>query len=405
MAETDISNYSQFDPQSIPGFTPTAPSSEAPSSPLTDSSIQQSELVAIALMMIAGIPILAPPEVNGNASSKADQVAALEFGVAQKTHDIISKMWDTYIENIRQVAERLKKEDIKKQTEDADKPGPMSSTQYFTYLMSLSSTKRADEVESNTLTLQFTNTFNQWMITPIPGGSDTATSSAGAYPSAAFAVGSVASNPDLIRLAIGADSALLGVYLSSSPVADAIHAVGPTTGLPVDSQAAAAMVAALLNGGALLRATAMTMVKGPDQPQYDLNFAMAYANNIKAIVTQNLGETDPNRMQQNNMIRLMLSAMALNMLYRAAYGGMAGLDMAALLNGSSTKDIPDPEVRKLVDQLVSMINAFMPKGKREEIIARLSEYVDSKESVDSMLETTGLFTASLDTKRLTENTA
>jgi hypothetical protein len=395
---TEINNTSQFDPQSIPGFTPTTTIGGTQSSPLSASSIQQSELEALALLWLAGVPILVPPEMNGNStnSSSGQVVAAAGLSIEATKHDIISKMWDSYIANIREIADRMKKEDVRRQTEDADKPGPMSSVQYFTYLMSLSGTKRADEIDGsgNGLSAQFTNTYNQWMVNPIDSGTSVAIAGVGAYPSSSFIAGSVASNPDALRLSVGADSALLGVYLSSSPVADALMAVGPTSGLPGDYQAAAALVAALLNGGALNKAAADTPISSGGKPQYDLNFAVNYAKNIMAIVTKDIGAgdpTDPQRATQNNMVRLMLSSMALNMLYRAAYGGMEGKEFAELLAGN-TEDIPS-QIRGLVDQLVALVNSYLPKApaSRAEMIARLREYVDSKESVDSMLETSGQF--------------
>lgn len=420
---------SQFGPQNVPIFTQPAPIPEPGlSSPISASSIQKSELEAIALLVAAGIPVLMPPDVNGNfaKSSKADQIAALGLSMEAKKADIISKLWDNYIENIREVAEKIKKDDIRRETEDADKAGPMSSVQYFNYLMSISSTQKADEMDGNGLVVQFNQAFNQWMNPAVQGagaagaagvagaaagGVDPATapnSGVGAYPSASFIAGSIASNPDAVRLAIGQDSAVLGVFLSSSPVADALFAAGPTSGLPGDYQAAAAMVAALLNGGAVFKATAETLVNASGKPQYDLNFAVNYAKNVMAIVTKDIGQedpADPNRAKQNNMVRLMLSAMALNMVYRAAYGGMEGKEFADILAGH-TGDIPS-EIRGLVEQLAGFVNKFLPTDRREETIARLREYVDSKESVDSMLETTRLFTGSLasnvDASRITES--
>jgi hypothetical protein len=400
----DINTSSQFDPSSIPGYTPTqaAPPSSGTGSSSPDSSIEQSELAALAQLILAGIPVLSPPEVNGNApdsTSSAGSVTSLDMMVEAKKADIISKMWDSYLDNIRQIAEQMKKDDLKRQTDNANQAGPMSSTQYLTYLMSSSSTKRDDEVNASSgVAAQFTNTYNQWLVQPVAAGDSTAVAAAGGYASSAFVSGSVASTPDLVRLAVGTDStAPLGVTLSSGPVADALNAAGPTSGLPGDYQAAAAMVAALLNGGAVAKATQNTIAApGAPQPNYDLNFALDYAKNIMAIVTKNIGESsDPNNKNQNNMMRLMLSAMALNMVYRAAYGGMAGVDMASLLNGGSTKDIPNKDVRDTVDQLVALVNSYIPPSKRDVIIARLSEYVDSKDPVDSMLETTGLFTSAL----------
>jgi hypothetical protein len=224
------------------------------------------------------------------------------------------------------------------------------------------------------------------------------------YPSSSFLAGCVACSPDAIRNAIGISGAALGFQLSSSPVADALFAVGPTSGLPGDYQAAAALVAALLNGGAVYKASADTMVaSGGAKPQYDLNFAVNYAKNIMAIVTKNIeGQepTSPEQASQNTMIRLMLSAMALNMVYRSAYGGMQGKEFENLLAGNTT-DLPE-EVKGLIEQLVSLVNAYLPQDSKSkaDTIRRLMEYVDSKDSVNSMLETSRLFASFLDTNDL-----
>jgi hypothetical protein len=85
--------------------------------------------------------------------------------------------------------------------------------------------------------------------------------------------------------------------------------------------------------------------------------------------------------------------MALNMVYRAKYGGMQGQELADLLNGNSTGLSPD--IQNLVGQLVGLVNRFMPSKTRAETLAQLMDYVDSKDSVDSMLETSNLFASFL----------
>lgn len=403
----DISSFSGFtqlgtpDSNNVSGTTPV--SGTGSSTPTQSaSSISKSELEAMALFMAAGIPILQAPGINGNLGIDTTKLAAaLELSTAAKEHDIISKMWDSFIENIREIAERRKKDEIREDTVDANKPGPKSSTEYFTYLMSISMQSRANELGDNGVSAQFTNTFNHWMVAPVEAGSKTGIVGAagGDYPSSSFIAGSVASHPDLLRTAVGFDSAALGIYLSSGPVTDAIYAVGPTSGLPGDYQAAAAMVAALLNGGAVAKATANTVAAaGAGKTQPDLQFAVNYAQQVMAIVTKNLGAedpTDPYRSSQNDLVRLMLSSMALNMVYRAAYGGMGGKEFENLLAGN-TKDLPDP-IKGIIGQLVDMVNYYLNKnpGTKPETIARLMEYVDSKDSVDAMLETSNLFTSFL----------
>jgi hypothetical protein len=376
-------------------------------SPLSASSIQQSELEAIALLMVAGIPILQSPDLSGNVSSShIAGIAALS--AAARENEIITTMWDRYIDNIREISERLKKEDIKDEIEDISRTGPKSSVEYFAFLMASTATRRAEEIDGSgpsSLAVQFTNAYNDWLVNPIQSGATLDAS--GSYPSAAFMAGCVACSPDAIRSAIGADSAVLGIQLSASPVADALAAAGPTSGLPGDYQAAAALVAALLYGGAVNRATAETIAQGKGaQAQYDLNFATNFAKEIMAIVTKDIGKGDPTnpyRETQNTMMRLMLSAIALNMVYRSAYGGMHSKEFAALLSGEATN--VDPAIKGLVSQLADLVNHYLPTDSkaRAETIARLMEYVDSKDPVDSMLQTSRLFSSFLNTSSVDAN--
>lgn len=116
-----ISDYGNFGPQTPnqttgPGSSdPTAP---APHSSHSHSTIQQSELEILELLLVAGIPILIPPEINGNAAAGSNSgvnsvsAASIQMLVEEKKHEIISKMWDSYIQNIREIADRAKEEDI-----------------------------------------------------------------------------------------------------------------------------------------------------------------------------------------------------------------------------------------------------------------------------------------------------
>jgi hypothetical protein len=390
------------DPHSVGQNATVSGGNSQAGSPLSASSIQKSELEAVALMLMANIPMLIPPINDGNnVNVDPSQITKIEMMVESKKHDIISKMWDSYIEQLHQIADRMKKDDEIRETVDAKKGGPKSATEYYTYLMALSATARADETGANGISVQFTNTFNQWLVNPVEGNTSSSITSTGSYPSAGFITGSVAGQADVLRTSIGADSAILGVWLSSSPVSDAMLAVGPTSGLPADYQAAAALVAALLNGGAVAKASADTVAAGGvGKPVYDLNFAVNYAQQVMAIVTKDIGkdeQLDPQRASQTQMIKLMLSAMALNMVYRAAYGGMHSKEFANILAGDIKGDVP-ADLRNLLTQLAGFVNNFLPtdQAARKTTIASLLEYVDSKDSVDSMLETSHLFASFLD---------
>jgi hypothetical protein len=64
---------------------------------------------------------------------------------------------------------------------------------------------------------------------------------------------------------------------------------------------------------------------------------------------------------------------------------MAGKEFENLLSGDLSK-IPE-NMKEVIGQLVSLVNFYLDKspGSRGELVAKLMEYVDSKESVESML--------------------
>ena len=100
----------------------------------------------------------------------------------------------------------------------------------------------------------------------------------------------------------------------------------------------------------------------------------------------------------DRLVRLMLSVMALNMLYRSAYGGMTGEELGAILKGE-TSDIHE-KIKLLVEQLAALIQSNLPAHAevRAETILKLMDYVDSKDSIDSMLQSTRILANLLSTK-------
>lgn len=409
-----------------------APPPVAPSPPpsQTESTISKSELDQLALLMLiaAGFPILVPPIDGTKLQNSGDAAAigaiegakgaytALVMTVESKKNEIINSMWDQYLDKLHEFAERVRKEDQRDFLEGLGQTAK-TAAEYLAYLFYTSAIKTVegtvgnDSRDSNSaLAVQFDNTFKQWMTpdgTLSPGSTD--------YPSATFIAGALAANVDLLKDSV-ALALVLDFKISTSPVADALLAVGPASGLPGDYQAAAAMIAALLNGGAVYKSTRDTIEQAANtgKPSRDLGFALNYAKNIMAIVTRPMDKGEqgnPLRAAQNQMIRLMLSTMALNLVYRSALGGMSGKELKDLLD-EEDPTLPNakfPEEMKAImpqiQELVSAINRFLPKDPqaRAEMISRLMEYVDSKKSVDSMLQTTKDYNEMLKTSQSVEN--
>lgn len=429
MSNPDINQFggqfgnlgAQQDPNIAPIGAPseTSAASSAPASPLSASSIEKSEETAeaLAIVPIAANPILANPTSNATSiddfstAGIAATSATTTQAIMEKTaNNIINSMWDSYMKSIREFSllsqEKYEKDQI---VNEEGGGGAKSATAYLSYLMSMSASERYIEEaggENSSLANQFQNAYSSWIVNPANHAmsnaalENTAFSSQANYPDPTFIVGALVCSPALIREAIGSDHNPYGIQLSTSPISDSIAALGPVSGLPVDTQAAAALVAALLNTGAVYKATNDAIEQGVNkgEPPRDLDFALNYAQGVIAIVSHPVkGDERPDSAhgKQNRLIRLMLTSMALNMVYRAAYGGMSGEEFRALLHEDTSK-LPEP-IRETIQQLVGLINGYLPKdpAEREATIANLADYVDKKQSTDSMLSATRAFSGVL----------
>lgn len=380
------------------------------------STIEQSELV-LATMLAAGFPILAPPElvltdlrqaarisgagagVDGDVSISAEGKAYLQFDeeFEQTKHEIINAMWDTFLKNVHETAERYKREELRRYEEELSQHDPKSAAEYYAILMAEATKERDKELvgaDELPLVVQFSATLQHWVVVPMKEAAGLAILG-GSYPSSSFVAGALASNVDMVRSSIGHVGKELNAQLSISPIADALFAVGPTSGLPADYQAAAALVAALLNSGAVYKATNDTIQAAiaKVEPPKDLQFAINYAKEILSMVSFSLkGEkgSSQERSSQSKMMRLMLLLMAINMVYRAAYGGMGGQELEGLLEGDF--DNVDESLIPILSQLIAKINSLLPpRSESGDLIERMKNYVDSKQSIDTMLSTTRIF--------------
>lgn len=432
--EPDISSNPNFNTQSTFQSFSTAPvNAPAPGQVEYDqnaSTIKKTDQQILEEIFLAmQFPGLLPPNMTMNDLSEMVATGNSITGIAnssaitkadmlyeQTKNDIISSIWENFTKSIREMEALSKEAYIKKWDQEVAKGGPKSSAEYFAYTLALSSSNRAKELSNegdvgqSTLYSQFKTAFDQWFnvsenngIGISDEGKDKAIASGGIDPS--FKIGALVSHADIMSEAAALIGLTAATQLTISPVADALTAVGPNSGLPGDSQAAGAMIAALLYGGAKNKADVETLEKAAakGQPPQDIDFALNFAKNILAIVSQKLeGEASASREEpgQHQLIRLMLSVMALNLLYRAGYGGMEGSkEFTALLAKGGTDNI-DPMIKPTIDQLVAQIKNFLPKDEpaRSNMIASLSEYIDTKDSSESMLATSRMFAASLNAR-------
>jgi hypothetical protein len=373
---------------------------------IEESTLSPSEIEMLVSLIAINSPQLSQP-VAGNSMTVGSiddkTVVKLQLKAAEIKHDIITSMWDAFLVNLHEIADRAKKDDeAKALLERVERGIPVSGGEYYSYLLTLAASSRADELDGvddgqDTLT----QTFQRWLVDPTDqsGGAminPFAVNPLG-YPSLDFVASVMMLSPDIFK------GPSTGSDISLSPVADAIAACGPTSGLPTDTQAAAALIAALLNGGAVSYANAQVVNKAEESQEVpkDLDFAINYAKSIAQIVSQmipRMEDADTAAGQTDRMIAITLIAMAINMVYRGLYGGMTGQEFTELRN--HPEKIPK-EIKATLDQLMKLLDQVLPKDpvERAETLAAIEEYIDNKPSVEDMLSTTKLYSSYLVARR------
>ena len=423
------------------GIDSTGTTQTGQSNTLYKSTLTQSEIEAIAEMLMAGFPILQPPNNNftniqdfSNAVKGAGSVYTEVMQNIQDTQNkIINYMWDKFKETLDEIDERRKEDQKKEVSTDSDKQKPMSPSAYLIYLISVAPHERAVELDpshtgsTNAIahsgtSLKFNETFNQWLINPVGQADNPLAAQNANVPSSSFITGTTASSPDVIRAAVGnVDPSGNAPHMSTSPIADAIYFIGPASGLPTDYQAAAALIAALLNSGVkgLSEAEAFKDAAQKGQTQnLTPDFALNYAKNILALITHSMEEgqsMSEDKSGQANLIRLLLATMAVTLMYRAVFGRSSPEEFEGLVNGDQIQEneFVSKDAVALFGKLIAQLNSFLPSKEtdpegREHMLAQLKEYVASQDPLDSMLATTKLFkgmleTDSYDSNRLASN--
>ncbi|MBA3816682.1 MAG: hypothetical protein H0X29_09245 [Parachlamydiaceae bacterium] len=320
--------------------------------------------------------------------------------VEQTKKTIISSIWGNYSKNLSEFSERMQGSDIQTWIKEVIENGTESPTEYYAFILAQSSMQNIDG--KNALIERFSQAFNQWIIEPNKQVHLSGKVTDIDYPSSSFIAGCMVCGVDIVRDAIKNTSNVFQHQLRDNPIADVLFAAAPSMMLSPDYQSAAALIVALLNNGAVYKATEDALKKGKEEgsPPRDLDFAIKYARQIIAIVTHKGASNSEHKeiQERDRLVRLMLTVMALNMLYRSAYGGMTGEEFGAILKGE-TNDIHE-RIKSLIEQLSFLIKANLPAAEkvREETVLKLMDYVDSKDSIDSMLQSTRILATLLSTK-------
>ncbi len=359
------------------------------------STLSPSEVQAFVALLAAWLPVLPPPIVFQSQAAKNDaaisQRAVISDGalsinrkMQETQQEIIEFMWDQFIKRLDEEAKFAKEADIKRQTVDFEQKG--GSQGYFYYQEHLLNRIGTDKD-------LIVNTVQRWMIAPLEISHQEARVNHDflSYPSPQFMTAAFLTSVDIFQ----GDG--VGGQLSTSPVADALYAMGPSSGMPMDTQGAAAMIAALMYGGALNRANSETISQAEKEgksPQ-NLSFAIYFSQEILAIVAhvvEHMGTGQNQRNPEDRLACLILTLLATNLLYRTAYHGMVGEDLTSLLNGD--KQLL-PNIKGYMDELVRYLQMFLPSDPAVQgsMMANMRQYIDDQHSTESMLSTLRIYQA------------
>jgi hypothetical protein len=306
----------------------------------------------IEYMLSAQVPVLAPPQEVISASGdavvgiNADKIA---FQIASSKHEIISQMLDNWIKSIQEQAERNKRDDEKRVIDGL-------SIAYHTY---------NHEVNMKT-------------------------------------------DPNFPIFAVGLIIAGTGIYQSLAPVVNNLgvefnpvidmykQAVVPVMG---DMRAELGLIGALYASGLQYFTVAQIAAEGGAKKPNELEFAKGYAENVvkligdasfnayvMALVTQGTAKgeslSDERVKELAAMVKLVLLASALAMLYKAEAGKMTSLEFAAMINGEI--QFAQGDIRAILIALIRDQLQLLSPSIRARIWTSLLEYFDSDPKIEAL---------------------
>ena len=277
--------------------------------------------------------------------------------VDQARHDIILGMLDGWLKSIREQSELNKKADEKRAIERLD-------TAYSTYKKSVESKQDPN------------------------------------FP--LFAVG-------MIIVGTGIHQALLPAVENGAvpfnPVANMADKALPVMG---DMRAELGLIGAIYAAGLqyfTVAQIASATVGGKAKPS-DAAFAQGYATNViglvtsptfnsylMAIVTRSLKKSDINDRNLNDLsaiVKMILLASALTMLYKQEAGKMLSEEFAGMLNGSITFDAKDIRT-KLISMINSNLEGIQSSQLKERVLSSLLEYFDTDPSMENLADPAKVF--------------
>lgn len=327
-----------------------------------DQLSQSDQDLVIQYILSAQFPVLMPPQLVNQTNSSNSIEGAISASVALKAgqtqHDIITKMLDTWLASIKQIAEDNKRADEKRVIDK----------------MAI-----AHEVYKKQEAVQPNDNF------PI------------------FAVG-------LIMVGTGIQATMIPDQVVGNVQFNPVVSMYNKVAMPViaDINVQLGMVGAIFAAG-IQYFTIAQMASGAANgkvAQKDLNFAKGYAENmlglvasasfnqyLSAIVAQSVPKdtvTSPQRsIELVAMLKIILLSSALAMVYKAEAGKMTGTEFAGMLSGNIKFEAGDVR-SSLITQIKSNLKLLSPKDQ-EKFLLTLLEYFDGDPSIDTLADPSKVF--------------
>lgn len=314
--------------------------------------------LVIQYLLSAQSPVLAPPQTVFVSSGSVDGISQVALQVEEKQHQIIIGMLDGWLKSIQELAERSKKEDEKKAIEGL-------AIAYHTY-------RHEMDLQGNSnfplfaVGMIIVGTGVHQLLTPVSES------------------GKIDFNP-VVDMYSKAFTPVIGDLRPELGLIGAIYAAGIKYFTMAEIASKSIGKNVRLKEGEFAKGYAENIVNLIGDPEFN-----AY---LLAIVTRGI-PPGVNLIQEQlqermAMIRIVLLATALAMLYKSEAGKMTSLEFAAMLKGDIRFKAGD--IRATLIAFIKANLNDLPPSTREVLLGGLLEYFDSDPAIDTLSDPAKVF--------------
>lgn len=379
--------------------------------PLLMSTLSPSQQEQLMVLYLMNFPILVQPNMDNtnNQTNYTTDISAIGAIVASRFEEIGSDLWDKYLDYLAEQKERIREElespRYRAWVEDHKTPEMKneirSSTEYNEWLNSLPAGEREDELlrnQASDLWVQYIDGTSNY----ISNVRDT-NPQAASFMVASFVITS-AFIGDYMNIVDVASTDMVAV----NPIQDAVNNVSI---IPPNFQDSMNLTINLFVVGALYSSGVelVPKIKGGDSKELDFEAAKAYASEVAdkvegneinyflmALLVNSTEEGAPITNERLNqlaaIVKVMMIAVALALLYKVEAGWLKGEDFRALVQGE-LEPRSEEEAR-----LVGLLRELQDSGVLSEetwdnLMEGLTSFFDSNPKVEDMLNPARVYAA------------